>query len=502
MNIRKIALTAGLFTVFVLLTTLLSLTAPVHAEPNATITVNSAADPGDGTCNAQECTLKEAITQANGTVGVKETIQFNIPTNSANCVLLTGVCTIKLTSTLSITDPVVIDGYSQPGAHPNTLAVGNDAALKIVLDDQSHESALFLDAGRSTVKGLVIFHSELIDHGAIEIQSDRNVIQGNFIGTDVTGSSAEGNLNGIKIFGSKNVIGGNTPAARNLISGNYHGIIIRGSNNRVQGNYIGTDRHGLNSIPGTWFGIWVRQGSGNTIGGKTVGAGNVISGNDNGIHLSGEATATTVRGNYIGLAANGSALGNLGYGVGVFGNPAGGNFSNNNRIIYNHISANGEGGVVIGAEANDTSSGNMIKRNAIYNNGGLGIDIFPKGQNNANDNLDGDDGPNHMQNYPTVNKVTSAGGVTTIKGALHSEPNKSYRIEFFVNSPCEDNNHGEGKAYFGAVTITTNGNGAAKFMFTKSKALAVGAGITATATELEYGTSGSTSEFSNCMVAS
>lgn len=501
MTIHKLFLTAGLLAGFALLTTLLSLTAPVHAEPNATITVNSAADPGDGTCNAQNCTLREAITLANSTVGVQDTIGFNISYSSSGCNLFAGYCTIKPATELpAITDPVIIDGYTQPGTSPNTLAVGDDAELKIMLDGQGNAiHGLQLNAGNSIIKGLVVSDFGLESAGIYIHGSDNNVIQGNFIGTNVTGDTARANDFGIGIGDSNmNLIGGTLPEARNLISGNGYGILITGgSKNLVQGNYIGTDRDGLNALPNAQgITLW-DDATENTIGGKGAGARNIISGNSAaGLVLSGAST-NVVRGNYIGLSANQNSLGNSN-GITLVKNSFGTKFAQNNTVTRNRISGNASDGIVIGQDASDTSFGNTFTRNVIYGNGGLGIDIFPTGQNNANDALDPDDGPNQLQNYPTVNKVTSAGSTTTIKGKLNSEPNKSYRIEFFVNSPCEDNNHGEGKKYFGAVTVTTNGSGNAKFTFTKSKALAAGAGITATATELVSGTPGSTSEFSNC----
>jgi CSLREA domain-containing protein len=96
--------------------TVRSLTGETKREPLAgiTFTVNSTADPGSGSCDATECTLREAITAANAAAGT-DTIAFNIPA--------AGLQTIRPTSVLpAITSPVIIDGYTQPGASPNTLA--------------------------------------------------------------------------------------------------------------------------------------------------------------------------------------------------------------------------------------------------------------------------------------------------------------------------------------------------------------------------------------------
>src|ERR1022692_1199212 len=82
----------------------------------ATIVVTNATDSGPGS-------LRQAILSANSTANVPDVINFNIAG--------TGPFTISpLTALPALTDPVVIDGYTQPGASPNTLANGDDAVLK------------------------------------------------------------------------------------------------------------------------------------------------------------------------------------------------------------------------------------------------------------------------------------------------------------------------------------------------------------------------------------
>jgi hypothetical protein len=113
-----------------------------------------------------------------------------------------------------------------------------------------------------------------------------NVVSGNYIGTDVSGTGALGNgLNGVQIThdASSNLIGGDTVGERNLISGNsIVGVYIRGSgtmNNTVSGNYIGTDANGTTSIPNSGGISIVNGASHNTIGGPTVFEGNTIANN-------------------------------------------------------------------------------------------------------------------------------------------------------------------------------------------------------------------------------
>src|SRR5205823_6177876 len=120
--------------------------------------------------------LRQAITDANANTGT-DTIAFNIAG--------AGVHTITPTTALPvITAPVIIDGYTQPGASMNTLANGDNAVLLIELDGTNAGgviSGLTITAGSSTVRGLVI--NRFTNHG-IDLQTNGgNVVTGNFIGT-------------------------------------------------------------------------------------------------------------------------------------------------------------------------------------------------------------------------------------------------------------------------------------------------------------------------------
>src|SRR5215207_4971717 len=125
------------------------------AYASTTFTVNSTVDPGTGGCDATECTLREAIIAANSTPGA-DTINFDI--SGPGCV--DGVCTISPSPELPIiTEQVIINGYTQGDGTPanssddateNTLAVGNNAVLKIKLDGD------VLDGAVDTGNGLKI----------------------------------------------------------------------------------------------------------------------------------------------------------------------------------------------------------------------------------------------------------------------------------------------------------------------------------------------------------
>jgi parallel beta-helix repeat protein len=279
-----------------------------------TLTVTNTADSGPGS-------LRQAILDANNHAGL-DIIDFAIPG--------TGVQTISPGSPLpDITDKVIIDGYSQPGASANTLAVGDNAVLLIQLDGSNAglgANGLHITAGNSTVQGLMIDNfartpapSYLGGNGVLGDTNGGNVIQGNFLGTHSPGypNFSNGNYDVLVDLGSSNnLIGGTTPAARNILSGAGSGMgLFRGAtNNRVQGNYVGTDPTGTHAVP-NFDGI-ADGGQGTTIGGTTPGAGNVISGNVR-IGVYGGVGGAT-QGNLIGTDASGTHLLSNGS-FGIFG---------------------------------------------------------------------------------------------------------------------------------------------------------------------------------------
>ena len=181
--------------------------------------------------------LRQAITDANGAAGA-DVINFNIQG--------TGVQVIALSSALPvITGPVTIDGYlQQPGASANTLSSGNNAVIRVELrgggtGSTSGASGLAITAGNSVVRGLAIngFPGRGIDLSG----SGNNRIEGCFIGTDAAGTAPLGNRVGVAVNGPGNIIGGTTPAARNVISAssnpfgdfNSHGISITGGSGNL-----------------------------------------------------------------------------------------------------------------------------------------------------------------------------------------------------------------------------------------------------------------------------
>jgi CSLREA domain-containing protein len=319
-----------------------------------------------------------------------------------------------------------------------------------------------------------------------------NVVLGNFVGVEATGSAPLPNGQGIWINNApRNTVGGNTPQLRNVVSGNSTGILIVGAgaeSNVLQGNYVGTDSGGTQAVA-NGIGVGVVGAPRNEIGGRETGASNLISGNNsNGVELIG-ATATSVRGNFIGAAASGTAgLGNAGRGIliaGGSGNSIGGSRApgSSNVIAFNQ----GAGVEITG------SSANPILSNSIFSNGELGIDLrfgVPTPfKVNPNDVGDFDTGANELQNFPVVNQGSPSAAVS---GNLDSKPSTMYLIELFENTTCDPSGHGEGARFLDSVAVTTDGSGNANFSTTVP--VTASAVVTATATD----PGGNTSEFSPC----
>lgn len=473
-----------------------SLTVAVTAS-SSTFTVNSTGngddcDTKDGICSTGSidtktgkcvltgiCTLRAAIEQANASPGA-DAINFTVTSISPGGGLP------------QITGPVTIDGTTSPAGRVELSVRGLDIA-----------------AGSSTVRRMVINRtSGSVSSSGIGLGTNGgNVLEGNFFGTDVTGTvDLSTTQTGVLISSPNNIVGGTTAAARNIIISSLTspGVVIEGSGNQVQGNFIGTDVTGTAALGGTTVGFYI-FGSSNTVGGTTgvtpggqcTGACNVISGSKNqGVWIVGSGTTgNLVQGNHIGTDVTGTAaLGNAGNGVetttAVSGNTIGGTA----RGAGNTIANNGFAGVCIACSTagSDTAdaTGNAILSNSIFSNTGLGIDLGGNGVA-PNDSGDSDTGANNLQNFPVLTLATS----TTVQGTLNSRPNTTFRLEFFSNTECDPSGYGEGQKFIGPTTVTTDGSGDASFTVAFSTTVPGGRFITATATDPD----GNTSEFSRCV---
>lgn len=385
----------------------------------------------------------------------------------------------------------------------------------------------------------------------LDADSDSNTIAGNYIGTNTNGTAAIGNSNhGVSLANgsSSNTIGGTSGSARNIISGNgVRGVNTEDSgtdDNLILGNYIGTNTTGTAAIANSAQGIGISNGSGNIIGGTASGARNIISGNTNtGVILGGESSI--MQGNYIGLNSNGDGVisngassenvalistsnniiggstaaarnviaGASAYQIAIYGGtPFGGGPSTSNKIQGNYLGTDssgvthlgfgakigmfialdaqnnliggadsGEGNLIVGNGAGIGVSNfssfealnNSILGNSIYNNTGgigpttIGIDLLGSTTNGTtftdagvtpNDAGDTDVLSNHLMNFPVISSVTSTSGQATITYDLDINDSEAgatgYRVEFFANDNADPTNHGQGQTYLGSDTVS------------------------------------------------
>ena len=340
-------------------------------------------------------------------------------------------------------------------------------------------------------------------------QANGNVVQGNKIGTDSTGTVALGNLAGVFLgYGSAagNLIGGTAPGAGNVISGNFaDGILVEptvGTGNAIQGNLIGTDITGESPLANGNNGLYI-QASGLLVGGTDSDAGNVISGNGGyGILIASNynysfglyASDNLVQGNLVGTGANGiTPIGNSAGGVAIFG---GGYGSMANSIggtaqgAGNVIAFNSGNGVTIGQDSFDQAAiDDPILSNTIYANSGLGIDL---GDDGVTPNNSGPFGPNMFQNYPDLVVAAAFPSSFVAVGSLSAAPSTTYTIQLFGNPAADPSGYGQGQYLLDTFSVTTDSSGVAAITVSIP---AVSAGVryvSATATDPD----GNTSEFS------
>lgn len=316
-----------------------------------------------------------------------------------------------------------------------------------------------------------------------------NVIQGNRIGTDASGSFAIPNQVGVTVREDAANTALGVPGVGNLISGNSaRGVVVFAfeggvTATRIQANVIGLNAASTAALANGGDGIQLSGPvSGTLIGGADAGMRNMISGNaGHGILIGPGSGGNVVQQNWLGLAGDGSSvLGNGGDGLRI--QSGGVHVVRANRIV-------GNGGDGIAAAARD----HALRENSIHGNAGLGIELGADGVL-ANDAGDGDDG---LQNYPLISAVES-GGTTTLGGTLNSVANTTYRIEFYSNASCDPSTHGEGQTFVTGIDVTTDANGNAT-IFGQVSGFAVGTVFSATATSASPRVE--TSEFSPCVAS-
>jgi titin len=358
-----------------------------------------------------------------------------------------------------------------------TMAVGN--GVGVIVEDSPNNA---IGGPDSVLRNLI---SGNLDEG-VSIQGQGatgNVVQGNYIGTDVSGMAMLGDASGVVIRdASHNTIGGMGPGEGNLITGESgDGIDIIGpgsTDNLVVGNDLGTTVSGLTRIGGGSSGICLIDSSNNQVGGTIPAARNVISGfPGSGLVITGEAaTGNRVQGNLIGTDSTGTApLGNRRDGItiskGASGNMIGGTAAG----AANVIAFNGTGGAGSGV-AVTSGTGNVILSNRIYANAGPAIALgFGTGAPVV-------DAPR----APVLRSASLSGGRLTIRGELFASPRTRVLVQFFLSDPT---NPGLKSTLLGGATVATGPAGRGRLLAVVGARRSHGLSVSATATVPRLGTS-------------
>jgi hypothetical protein len=516
---------------------LLALSASL-AQAN-TFTVTNTSDAGPGS-------LRQAILDANaiqvtgGTACAPHTIEFNIPGS--------GTRTIRpLSPQPRFNIPITLDGYSQPGSSLNTQLQGSNAVILVELDGSlaGASDGLVIGGGipgsglcagsGSVIRGLVInrFAGAAISMGEDTCAVSGSClvggvrIQGNFFGTDPSGSIGLGN--GVVLgrptllFGSgssNNIVGDEIasmggpndplPQTLNVISaGGVDGIYIgssradaRSRDHRIRNNIIGLDAQGTAVLANAGRGITVDLNS----SGIAI-HDNLISGNlaDGVAVLDSPAGSTSLIANGIGIGVGAAPFGNGGHGVLFSGNVAGA-FVGKPYLFSPFGSTSISNNLGAGLFVDVTAQVDVIN-GSIGGNGGLAIDLAPAGVT-PNDPGDGDGGPNELLNKPVIQSALYDPGTltTTITGSLGAAPGSSYEIHFYISKSCDASGFGGGSRFFQLnpppiiANVTTDASGNATFVRQTS---GLGQGVFLTALTRRFSTSPSppaliVSEFSAC----
>ena len=336
----------------------------------------------------------------------------------------------------------------------------------------------------------------------------QNIVAGNFIGTDATGTGPLGNGNGsgtsgVDIYASDgNLIGTDgdgvgDAAERNIISANPGDgvdIGVGSNNNVVAGNFIGTDVTGTKPLGNSRAGINVNYGSSfNRIGTDglsvdNVSEANVISCNGGQVDLGSGAPpgqGNLIAGNFVGSDVNGNPIAGATTGSGIDVEGGSNDQIGGSPTLANTIANNSHGVAVSGA-----STGVSIRANRIFDNGpGLGIDLGGDGVT-LNNSHAGQPGPNNWQNFPVLSTAV-ADSATRVVGTLNSAPNTTFTLDFYANDPTVADWYGPGRYYLGSAIATTDASGNASFNVSGLALTTPGEWISATATD----PGGNTSEF-------
>ncbi|MCA9973398.1 MAG: right-handed parallel beta-helix repeat-containing protein [Anaerolineales bacterium] len=419
---------------------------------SASLVVNSTADggdavPGDGACDAGGgvCTLRAAIEEANALPGT-DAITFAIPG--------AGPHTIRPAAPLPpIVDAVSIDGYTQPGAQPNSnaMSAGSNGVLLIELDGSllSAGAGLTGQTPGTVIRGLAV--NRFADEGIRLLGG--GTVAGCYIGTDVTGMAPLGN--GVGIFDEgHSLIGGGTAADRNVISGNGAGVVfLYASSSTVQGNFIGTDATGRGAL-GNDTGIQIVRSGQIAIGGTGDRFGNVISANSmHGIYLSELSSDVVVKGNLIGTNLAGKpTLGNGDSGIRCASRAAFNQIGGLQPGEGNLIAGNGGSGIALDACAYVTVAGNSILANT-----GHGVYLFADDESDLLGNIIRENGGDGVLVQETLGGVIG-GAAAAERNVISDNDGTGVHLFYFTSGVMVENNLIERNGRYGVEISEASNN--------------------------------------------
>lgn len=437
--------------------------------------------------------LRWAITQANADSGLNY-IRFDIP----------GACPriINLEAPLpTITDRVIIEGYTQPGSAESTSTYGFNADICIgIRGDLSDDYAFRIPSSVGASHYLQLSGVAIggFDTAAVDLQGGAGSwIHGVQFAGSLGGTSLGNNAVNVRLAGSStyyNVIGGEEAADRNIIPHAWvAGVLMlatHANGSTVQNNYIGTSANGLAAAPNQ-VGVQVT-------GGHHTIRGNLISGNQSvGIELVGaSALDNFIASNRIGVRSivlclpicGAEDLPNISHGIHAHGG-AGDNAINANTIAWN----GGAGVRLVDGQRNSLLS------NSIHDNDGLGIDLDAAGVDAVdNDAASGSaTRANRGLNYPALSLAQGGARRGNLRTLFYST-NGTYILQAFSSSSCDATGYGEGSTYMASALATidnagSGSNGSVIVDIPLAGNLA-GRQLTVVARDAQ----GNTSEFSHC----
>lgn len=516
---------------------------PTASAAPATYVVTSSNDEvdaniGDGICETStsgECTLRAAIEEANSNADL-DTIEFNISG--------TGLHTITTTDAFpNIIQPLIIDGYSQPGSVENTavapLPMNSVPTIHLYGDQQ--DTAITVEAAGTTFRGLIIENYLM----ALQILESNFTLTGSYIQTNSEGmktaaTSFGGNGILLETGFTGSTLGGTNPEDRNILGASEGAspLALNGSGSFIYGNYLGVGRDGITDLDvgiNIMFGSALSggdsdSGTDNTIGGPQTGQSNVISGADT-VNMNLVGSGNLIQGNIIGGDYTGSSNSSITNGIGMNVGPgATGTLIGGTSPGEGNTFIDLSGGAVVVTNFNmeyiptviptdDIAIlGNSISGIGVFDyygfgNSNMGIDLLdvtfinpPSGPPDefgfqgptTNDASDSDAGPNSFINSPELVSAQQIGSDLEIQFDLDATGSTSnYRVEFFANDTSTVFGHGPGQTYWGFVEVNVGTDLSTTLDLDSFNA--EGKSLSATATEKDTSTDsgfGATSEFS------